>query len=110
MRPFRSAFAGLLLAGFALPALAQTAPALPPVSHGGGQHAEMRACMMEHLSGLKAQMQQHMQQFRASNPGADHEARKAERRSFRQQLRQADRGEIQAARAACRPASGAGQR
>jgi hypothetical protein len=87
----------------AVPAFAQI-PQSAPTSNGGqgGQHAEMRACMIQHLPGLKEQVMQHMQQFRSANPGATREVRQGERRSFMQQLRQANAPAIQAARAACR--------
>ena len=89
----------------AAPAFAQGVPPAgmtPAPSAAGGQHGAMRACVMGRLPGLKGEMMAHMQRFRAANPGATEEARKAERHSFGQQLKAAHGPEIQAAVAACR--------
>lgn len=64
-------------------------------------HSEMHQCMMQHLGGLHAEVKAHMEAFRAANPSATGEARKAERHSFMEQVKQAHMPEIKAAHMEC---------
>jgi hypothetical protein len=82
--------AGAILLAAALPCLFR--PPQAPTPPGTRQSpamqtaAEMRACMAPDLSGVTPQVLAHMQEWRAANPAATHEAEDAERRGFAQPL------------------------
>ena len=79
-----------LITSAALPCVAQSLPIAPATglrsSPGHEQHEAMRAafraCMAPHVEAIKPQVAVHMQAFRAANPSATMEVRRAERKSF----------------------------
>jgi hypothetical protein len=66
-----------------LPASAQ----LLPHSRSSTHAADVKACMMDHMSGLRGRMQAHMSVFLATHPGARESVLKAEFHRFKGRLR-----------------------